>query len=262
MRVIIYILMLLFIFTCTKLAAQQVYEQATLEGEFGVEHDINNWTSGNFTDDLLSPASASVTVKLRYNYYFHRRWGIHADFKMGSTRPSKNKKGRLPSSLIGLYDNDYYIQEATLNSARSSVFGLLSVGGQYRYERRKWTLIPRISIGISHVSADNCSFILKGKGNNELHKVTHYVEGFRNDELGLVSRFFVNPSIQLGHGLFFVSVGYTQYFKKITYISEKKEVYLEGKYGDALNKSPSRKLANRLHFSIGVTTPISWKISK
>jgi len=260
MSKVIYILISFFI--CIQLTAQEVYERLTIDVLLGGDKYINGWESGHKTDLLINPTETSFRLKARLNYYFHENWGIHGDVQIGITRNTGNKKDQIPSPFTDEYVNDYYIEGPKLITDRENIYGVLSLGAQYRFELKKWSFIPRLSFGVAHIAADNCNFIIKGKGTNEQHLIEYYVKNNKSDEYGLISRAYLNPGIQIGykfrHIHLIAELGYIQYLKKLNYIYKKSELYMDGQ--EVVEEFPSMHTAKKIEFNLGVTIPVSWRI--
>lgn len=108
-------------------------------------------------------------MTLRYDFFFHRHWGVYAEFFVPGT------DGPKPEEWIPMMEDhakgyDYaYTGDADNGNHSCSVF---TVGVNYRQQLKSWEIQPSVGIGLSLYDTDNTiKYLRKESGTNNVEQV-------------------------------------------------------------------------------------------
>lgn len=145
--------------------------------EVGMNFRMQNWRIGEITDELISMREpAGYWSFLNVNYNFKHTWGINLSFQLATV--GDNKRGtKAMQSLEQEYGNAYYLLGTSNYLDRPNRFLIDNVsrfmmGVFIRKQIGKYTVRPRVSIGVTSFSSDHISTRLKEKGTNHIHKLS------------------------------------------------------------------------------------------
>lgn len=203
MRRIFTLLFFLGIYTC------KTYCQSSLKHKLewqtrpniGINIPITKLLNGSITDDLFAYGDNSTYWQvLSVTCFFNKHWGAEFNFQ-GMTAGNISKRGDNFSNVIkSKHGDNYYVTPSTGASYDDfdyvgGDFGRGFIGLIYRFEKRKFFIYPKFSIGVTSFHSDWGTALLKQKNSNNLLKVT-YDSGKRPND-----HFILATSTAIGYKL-------------------------------------------------------------
>jgi len=192
---------------------------------YGVNFPITKLLDGRIPDNLFEYGDNSTYWQvLSVSYFFCKHWGVEFNFQ-GMTAKNIYKRDEIfIDAMKSEYKNNYYVTPST--GANYDNFNAFSgnfergfIGLIYRYEKKRFFVYPKFSIGVSSFYTDWGNAILKQKNSNNLIEVSYDSGKIPNDH------FIMATSAAFGYKLskrFYLNIDLmTSYYKTdITFIKK------------------------------------------
>ncbi|MFN6377783.1 MAG: hypothetical protein ACK4WD_00805 [Flavobacteriales bacterium] len=199
---------------------------------YGVNIPITKLLDGRITDNLIEYSDYSNYMQvLSVAYFFHKRWGVEFNFQGNKARNNSSRAINFSNTIKSEYDNNYFVSTSTSGNLDrdNSILGnsdRLLLGVIYRYEKIRFFIYPKLSLGVSSFRTDWGNATLKQRNSNNVLEVSYSSGNRANDH------FTVAPSIAFGYKLskrvylnFDVMASY--YKTDLTFIKEIKDLNTE-----------------------------------
>ncbi|MEO8147592.1 MAG: hypothetical protein ABI723_08150, partial [Bacteroidia bacterium] len=184
---------------------------------YGINILITKLLDGRIADNLFEYGDNSTYWQvLSVSYFFHKHWGLEFNFQ-GMTAGNISKRAdNFSNAMKSDYEDNYYVTSSTGASYDdfnpfSGNFERGFIGLIYRYEKKRFFIYPKFSIGVSSFYTDWGKALLKQKNSNNLIEVS-YDSGKRPND-----HFIVATSTALGYKLskrFYLNIDVmTSYYK-------------------------------------------------
>ena len=207
------------------LAYKSKFQIKALAG--GANLPITKLTQGTSLDYLLLYNDYSYYWQMipSLSYFFNKRWGLEVNMQAASSEKLAKRPNNFYESMKFEYGDKYYVHSFSTdyNYSENILIGSITkcnIGVIYRFERNKFFVYPKFSIGMISFSTDQNSIYLKEKGSNNEYKVSYSSQKKTNHYLTLA------PSASLGYKilrfLYFHADITLSYFK--TNIEFKKDI--------------------------------------
>lgn len=145
---------------------------------YGVNIPITKILDGRVSDNLFEyDDNSSYWQVLSIAYFFHKHWGVEFNFQ-GMTSNNISKRADVFLNIMkSEYGNNYYVTPSTGASYDdfnpfSGNFERGFIGLIYKYEKKRFFIYPKFSIGVNSFYTDWGKAILKEKNSNNLLKVS------------------------------------------------------------------------------------------
>jgi hypothetical protein len=182
---------------------------------YGINIPITKLLDGRITDNLFDYGDNSTYWQvLSISYFFCKHWGVESNLQ-GMTANNINKRDDVfINAMQSEYKGNYYVTPSTGASyddfnGPNGNFIRGFIGLIYRYEKNRFFLYPKFSIGFSSCDIDWGNAILKQKNSNNLIKVS-YDSGKRSNDQFITAtsaafgykfskRFYLNIDLMTSH---------------------------------------------------------------
>ncbi len=195
----------------------KTYTRWYLKPAVGLNIPLTKLFSGSITDNLFEYSDNSFYWQyISATYFFLPNWGLEFTYQPGYSRCISNRYERYAGEIEAEYGDEYFV--STCSGAEYNNSTIISgsidrgyLGLVYRYERRNYVFLPKLTVGVTSFNTDWGETVLKEKGSNIVYELTYKPGEISNDH------FFIAPSFAFGYRLnkwFIVNVDllYT-YFK-------------------------------------------------
>lgn len=146
---------------------------------YGVNIPITKLLDGRIPDNMFEYGDNSTYWQvLSVSYFFHKHWGLEFNFQ-GMTAGNISKRAdNFSNAMKSEYEDNYYVTPSTGASYDdfnpfSGNFERGFIGLIYRYEKKRFFIYPKFSIGVSSFYTDWGEAILKQKNSNNLIEVSY-----------------------------------------------------------------------------------------
>ncbi|MCL2417249.1 MAG: hypothetical protein FWD02_04870 [Bacteroidales bacterium] len=174
----------------------------------GVNIPITKLFKGAETDYLLSYDDRSFYWQiLSVSYFFNERWGLEFNFQAGTSSRIRQRANNFVTNMQLQYSDNHYVRAGTGADFDEfhSMWGDFHrgyLGIIYRFERNRFFIYPKFSIGLIEFSTDWGSANLMQKNSNFEHLVS-YSRGIRRNGAFIIysSNLILAPSVSFGYKL-------------------------------------------------------------
>ncbi|MCK9208905.1 MAG: hypothetical protein M0P66_17475 [Salinivirgaceae bacterium] len=200
-KVIISILFLIFSGLLSAQDSTNTYSKWYIKPAAGINIPITNLLSNEIPDNLFEYDDNSYYWQiLSASYFFSSKWGLEFTFQAGHSQSISGRAERFNQDLEEKYGENYFVTASS--GAQFDNFSLIggsiqrgNLGIVYRYEKRKYIFMPKLSIGVTSFYTDWGEADLKEKGTNTVYKLS-YDSGKRPND-----HFTIAPSFTFGYRL-------------------------------------------------------------
>lgn len=201
-----------------------------LRPEFGVGFPLARLMKGSRTDNLIQFSDRSSYLQvISFTAFLSKHWGIELAIQPDVSSDVLKKGEKFSASVEKKYSQNYYPSSIWGNEMGSeSEFGNGNghgyLGVIYRFEKHRFFVYPKFSIGLTSIGTDTGQFYLKEKNSNTTLEANYKTDKNR------ASFFTVAPGISFGYKLtkhLFASVNVAaSYFKSnLSYTNTLKDLY-------------------------------------
>jgi hypothetical protein len=143
-----------------------------LEVAFGMDVDLAHRNPANKLEAMSYRKPRAFAVNLRATHFLSHHWGWFADIEIV---PLKNLRGKAMNDFVGRLEQAYYVNTGYENMSDTySLFGM-SFGGAYRMAFGRWTVYPKLGIGLTVADEGKTKtmFGLKEKGGQGIYSLNY-----------------------------------------------------------------------------------------
>lgn len=162
---------------------------------FGAEFNTSSYKSAIGEVAFQGKKRAFVSLMLKYQYFFHKHWGVSLTLNSGDCSPyskerlmSKMEKQPLPYyyTYNGSLDNDHFMQDT------------YTIGAMYRQDIKSWSFRPYMAFGCALYGAMNTiDYIRKEEGSNQMEQVKVTFGNGKETQYG----FCLSPGIHISKAI-------------------------------------------------------------
>lgn len=132
---------------------------------------LTNATNNTFGDIAVYGRHKTLfyNMTLRYDFFFHRHWGVYAEyFVPGTDGPKPEEWIPVMENHAQGYDHTY-TGDARKGNHSCNVF---TVGVDYRQRLKSWEIQPSVGVGLSLYDTDNTiKYLRKKNGTNKVEQI-------------------------------------------------------------------------------------------
>ncbi len=200
-KVIISIPFLIFSGLLSAQDSTNTYSKWYIKPGVGVNIPITNLLSNEITDDLFEYDDNSYYWQiLSASFFFSAKWGLEFTYQASHSQSISSRAERFNQKLEEKYGETYFVTPSSgAKYDNSSLIGGSIARGYlgivYRYEKPKYILMPKLSIGVTSFYTNWGKADLKEKGTNTVYKLS-YNSGKRPND-----HFTIAPSFTFGYRL-------------------------------------------------------------
>lgn len=169
----------------------------------GVNIPITQLFQGAETDDLIGyydgPSFYWQVSSL--SVFFSERWGAEFNFRIGTSSRNRLRGNNFKTRMQLKYGEDYYVQTrmgADFEEFNSDFSGIY-LGIVYRFERNRFFIYPRFSIGLTNLRTDWGSVDLKKRNSNLEYSIFYTRPDERSPDPS--TNFTIASSVSFGYKL-------------------------------------------------------------
>ena len=193
-----------FLFFSSLVSAQDstnIYSKWYVKPAAGVNIPITNLLSNKIPDNLFEYDDNSYYWQiLSASFFFSANWGLEFTYQAGHSQSISGRAERFNQKLEEKYGENFFVTPSSgaQYDNTSLIGGSIQrgyLGIVYRYEKPKYIMLPKLSIGVTSFYTDWGKADLKEKGTNNVYKLS-YDSGKRPND-----HFTIAPSFTFGYRL-------------------------------------------------------------
>ena len=146
---------------------------------FGFNIPITKLFDGRIPDNLFEYGDNSTYWQLlTVSYFFHKHWGLEFNYHGMAAGNISKRDENFSNAVKSAYNDNYYVTPNTnlLAEGYDPLTGSFErgfLGLIYRYEKKRFFIYPKLSIGINALNAAKAEAILKQRNSNNLLEVKY-----------------------------------------------------------------------------------------
>lgn len=187
--------------TILSISAQDPYKPIkwVIRPSVGETFTINKKNFGFITDNLTTYASQTYYWEVLSTTLFYRNWGIEFFVSGNQNKQLKNRFDKFSNRVTEEYSDRYYVTVSSgcEFSENYTPFGgpidKFSLGPVYKIEKNRTIFLFRSLLGVTSITSDWGSAVLKEKGTNTILDAS-----WTSDKVGK-DFFTFNPSFTIGY---------------------------------------------------------------
>lgn len=155
---------------------------------FGTEFNTSSYQKPIGEIAFQGKQRISLNLTLKYQYFFHKHWGIFLDLHGSATshysQESLIKKMEMTKDMQPHY---YYTYTGIMNKEDYEdgfIHGVYAIGAMYRRDINSWSLRPYISLGYTFYSPNIIDYLRKEEGSNQVEHIKVTFGNGKEDQHG------------------------------------------------------------------------------
>lgn len=225
----------------------------------GANFDLAHRPQGNLITALTDRQAVLPAIDLRMLHFVSRRWGWYLNLRI---KTAYKQTIKYSEELSLPYQADYYVYHTNEVDSFSRPTVTFDIGASYRIDFKRWSIYPRIGIGVNTYNFQTINFRVKKKGSNELRYIQMgdpwsgtSIENVAVLAMGINANYKVSKNCYL-----FADITYLQPLQKVQY--EYTETNPYSLQSTVRRTYRSRTIGRELNISAGIGFPIHPKVRK
>ncbi|WP_294611780.1 hypothetical protein [uncultured Bacteroides sp.] len=193
---------------------------------FGAELNTSSYKSAIGEIAFQGKKRAFVSMLMRYQYFFHKHWGVSLSLNSGDCSPYSTE--RLMSKMEKQPLPYYYTYNGSLTD-EDSMQSTYTIGAMYRQDIKSWSFRPYMALGCALYSAANTiDYLCKEEGNNQVEQVKVTFGNGKRTQSG----FCFSPGIYISKAIARIvsltaDLSYTVHTRKFTAHYQRSNIYTQ-----------------------------------